>query len=688
MNSFVFENEYIKLQFEINNDKSIRLIYLGTHKNYLKCPSTFVEIETSENDHLGSHCFKQCNTPYGSNAKYISHKTQNNELVIVTSDKKIKVETHILLYKDCAGLTVYNIVENVSNVDVHLEYVSSFYLYGLGQKYNPIWDKMNVLFASNSWNTEAQVSKQSFTDANIFNGNNRLTMKKFVINNTGSWSTKEYLPVIGIENELEHQFILAQIENNGSWHIELGDNENAYYVSLSGPEMTDNQWHLLLKPNQAFTTVSASIVFDSDYESSVQQMTKLRRHLIDKKHPDYKLQPVIFNDFMHGTWDQSSEQLLKPYIDVASEVGADVFVVDAGWFSKTTGWGTYIGDYVEASENYPNGGLKGLFDYIRRKGLKAGLWFEIENIGINSDTAKNLSEECFIHLNGSRIIRNSRYCLNLTNSKAFEWAYNKLADAIEKYNLDYIKIDYNLDLGVGGDDDNTSLGEFLLRQNKALIKLIKKIHDKYPLLTIENCASGGQRLDYAMLRETQLASTSDLENYRLYPNITGNIYLACLPEQAGIWSYPVCNDNQKLDIDDEVVIYNMVNGLAGRLTLSSKLYLLNNEQLMIVKEGVKFAKQNAEFMKNALPVYPCGYTRFFEPSVVFGLLNEKKMLLYVFNSSDSEQQIFINLQKYKIKEFYQVYPKSNVVEISLKDNRLCVNFKKPYMGRIIELHLK
>jgi len=674
-----------KLIFEINDSNHIALTYIGKSENLLNKPSSIVEIETSEGDHLGSHCAKQCNTPFAKNAKYISHKQNDNELIIVTSDNIFEVETHFKFYDNVSGLSIYSKIHNITNNDVHLEYVSSFYLYGLGQKESPVYRDMNVYYASSSWHTECQWKKQSFIDANIFNGNDRLTMKRFIVGNVGSWSTKDYLPMLGIENIKQKQFLLMQIEHNGSWHFEIGDNENSYYVSVCGPTMNDAFWCQTLKPNEEFITVPVSISVGEDFEESVQEITKLRRYIVKTDHVDYKNQPVIFNDFMHGLWDLSSEELIKPLVNSAYEVGCDTFVLDAGWFAKGSGWTNYIGEYKEYSENFPNGGLRGLFDYIRSKGLKTGLWFEIENVGSLSAALKTMPEEFFMHINGHRVMKNSRYCLNLCNKGAFNWAYDKITSAIDKYDLDYIKVDYNLDLGPGNNDEDKFLGVGLLKHNQKVIELIRKIESNYPNLTIENCASGGQRLDYAMLKETQLVSSSDLENYYFYPYISGNMYTACLPEQAGIWAYPVCNDLKKFDITDEVVIFNMANGLTGRLTLSSKLYNLSNTQLELVKEAVKLAKELTEFRKKALPIYPNGFNRYFNDDVVTGLMDEERIILYVFNMTHNSNDIEIDLSKYNALSFKQIYPCNNQVEASLENGKMKIRFSSGLMGRVFEL---
>ena len=61
---------------------------------------------------------------------------------------------------------------------------------------------------------------------------------------------------------------------------------------------------------------------------------------------------------------------------------------------------------------------------------------------------------------------------------------------------------------------------------------------RYPDLVIENCGSGGGRMDYAMLSRLQLQSMTDQEDYLKLPAILVGASAAVLPEQLAIWSYP------------------------------------------------------------------------------------------------------------------------------------------------------
>ncbi len=73
-------------------------------------------------------------------------------------------------------------------------------------------------------------------------------------------------------------------------------------------------------------------------------------------------------------------------MDIAAEVGAELFMVDAGWYADAnTPWPDTSGDW-QAGNRLPND-LFPVFAYARSKGLLCGLWVEIESAGKASKLA-------------------------------------------------------------------------------------------------------------------------------------------------------------------------------------------------------------------------------------------------------------------------------------------------------------
>ena len=75
-------------------------------------------------------------------------------------------------------------------------------------------------------------------------------------------------------------------------------------------------------------------------------------------------------------------------------------------------------------------------------------------------------------------------------------------------------MDYNIEPGIGTELDADSVGAGLLAHERAYLAWLDSVFKKYPDLVIENCSSGGLRIDYALLSRYSIQSTSDQEDYQ------------------------------------------------------------------------------------------------------------------------------------------------------------------------------
>ena len=97
---------------------------------------------------------------------------------------------------------------------------------------------------------------------------------------------------------------------------------------------------------------------------------------------------------------------------------------------------------------------------------------------------------------------------------------------------------------------------------------------------IENCSSGGMRMEYSHLSRYSIQSVTDQTDYVKMACIACNCMTACTPEQAAIWSYPM------RDGDEEETIFNMVNAMLLRIHQSGHLAELSPARLQLVREGI------------------------------------------------------------------------------------------------------
>ena len=283
------------------------------------------------------------------------------------------------------------------------------------------------------------------------------------------------------------------------------------------------------------------------------------------------------------------------------------------------------------------------------------------------DLCNTSDKECFFVKNGEKIQAMGRYQLDFRNEKVKNYLFGVFRTLVEDYGVDYFKIDYNQCTGSGTEIASDSLGDGLLEHNRAYIAFLEELTRRYPSLMIESCASGGQRLDPVTLRMCQLVSVSDQTDYLKMAYIAANIGCGVLPEQAGIWCYPVALGMEaekalaltpsQVDarIGEEQIAVNMVNGLMGRMYLASFIQLLPPAKQDLVREGLAFYRRMREDKLHSSPYLPLGYASFRDPFIVSGLLCEGRIYLAVWDEVGGSS-IDIPLRGMRVKDICVGYP--------------------------------
>ena len=168
---------------------------------------------------------------------------------------------------------------------------------------------------------------------------------------------------------------------------------------------------------------------------------------------------------------------------------------------------------------------------------------------------------------GKRVWKNSRYLLDFRNPEVAHYLDRVVDRVVHDFAVGYFKFDYNVDSLQGTDLNADSPGQGLLEHNRALLAWLEGLLKRYPTLVIENCGSGGGRMDYAMLSRLQVQSATDQENYLKLPAIITGSSAAVLPEQMACWSYPLATS------DPEQASFNMVTAMLCRIHQSGRLVL-------------------------------------------------------------------------------------------------------------------
>lgn len=638
------------------------------------------------------------------------------KLVILQEDKEvthIRVETVMQFYDGSSVVRIYNTVKNTGEEMQTLEYLSSFCYTGLEKE--GLWtsdEKMKLAIPFNGWQKEMSIEMFPFGRLGLAQtqpGVYQRTSQVLEVTNTGNWSTKKYLPLGYVENEQAHTGLFWQIEHNGSWHYEIGDQNMHFYVCVSGPTEVQSHWFKNLAPGEEFTSVPVAVGVSGDsFEEAMGELTKYRR-MIRRPNQDNENLPVIFNDYMNCLFGDPTTEKEIPLIDAAAECGCEYYVIDAGWYAPGEWWDS-VGEWQECRERFPNG-IKEVTDYIREKGMIPGVWLELEVMGINCEKAKQAPDDWFFVRHGKRVYDRSRYQLDFRNPAVIAHANEVIDRVVNEYGVGYIKMDYNIEPGIGTELYAESVGQGMLEHEKAYLAWLDDVFRRYPDLVIENCSSGGLRIDYALLSRYSIQSTSDQEDYRNYATIAANAAAGVTPEQAAVWSYPMpmfaeygFSKPGYVENGIEEVIYNMVNVMMLRIHQSGHLAELSAERLDLVKEGIRIYKLIRGDIKKALPFWPLGLARNEDMWLCAGLKLEDKAYIAVWKRDIrgkydnrkpiKSERLRDNLLEIPLENLhfssheYEVkilYPELEQVPYAIVKEVLEVHFSKPVMARLFEV---
>ncbi len=616
---------------------------------------------------------------------------EGRKLELVTKDEETKVyiTSHFQFYDGISAIRTWQEIINRGEEKQTLTYLSSFTLTGV-EKEGILGadEKMRVGIPHNSWQRELQWKFYSLPQLGICQmqeGEKIRSSKAIGVSNTGNWSTKEYLPMGSLENTETGRTLVWQIEHNGSWHWEISDQTGHLYLQLSGPTEQQSHWYKKLQPGEIFVSVPAALAIANGFDEAMGELTDYRRR-IRRKNTDNEKLGVIFNDYMNCLWAEPTTEKELPLIKAAKEAGCEYYCIDAGWYDKGYWW-DHVGEWQPSIERFPKG-IKEVMDLIRENGMIPGLWLEIEVMGIRCKMVEKVPEDWFFVRHEKKIYDRSRYQLDFRNPQVRAYAEAVIDRVVGEYGVGYIKMDYNIEPGIGTELYADSVGDGLLEHERAYLKWVDQLFEKYPELIIENCSSGGLRMDYAMLQRHSIQSTSDQEDYRYYASIAANAPTGVTPEQAAVWSYPL------RDGDEEETVFNMVNAMLLRIHQSGNLADLSPARKRLVQEGISCYKKIRQDIGRARPFWPLGLSAMKDAWSCLGLKCDQRLYLAVWKLQAEEDTIQLPLTGFQGWEmdtelFYPPAEEAGLSACQYKWNRktgiLSVSLQGTFRARVFQL---
>jgi alpha-galactosidase len=645
-NRLTWGHSSLQLEFEWSDDSAVALSTVTTRgeaRLFIAKGLPLVEVLTVAEGH-SSASSRLVHTVAGEQLRYVSHDASERsglhrlDLRLARSNPALEVVLTLTSHESASAFSAQVSVSN--RAEAHrqvLRSVTSFSTYLGSAERDGDESDWQLTYGRGDWLAEGRWQTEPLRELlpsieAVLTGNN--PRGRFVAASRGAWSTSGDQP-IAILSSLANQRAWAwEIQHNGGWRWEVGEDNADFYFAASGPTDQDHQWTAILEPGQSFTTVPVTIAISSDITEVVGELTTHRR-LSRRAHDDNRAMPPVYNDYMNTINGDPTTEKLVPLIEAAAAVGAKVFCIDAGWYDDNHDWWDSVGEWVPSTTRFTSG-LGAVIERIRNSGMVPGLWIEPEVIGVKSSVAALLPDAAFLSRNGQRVVEQGRYHLDLRSPAAISHLDSVVDRLVSELGIGYFKLDYNIDPGAGTDTNADSVGAGLLAHNRAHLAWIDSVLDRHPLLVLENCASGAMRMDFAMLSRLQLQSTSDQQDPLLYPPIAASAPISMVPEQAANWAYP------QPTMTDEEIAFTLATTVLGRFYLSGWIDQMSDHQRAIVREALELNTALSDGIRRSTPFWPLGLPAWDSRQVALGLAIETSRYVTIWNRSEEGQELILD----------------------------------------------
>lgn len=310
----------------------------------------------------------------------------------------------------------------------------------------------------------------------------------------------------GASSPFRNPFTVLKDNQSGEFYgfniIYSGNHKTSVEVSSMGVTrvnvgINDFCFEYELNAGESFLTPQAVMVRgESKAEITAQMHAFVTGHILPERFLN-KPRPIVYNNW-EGTYFGFDNDKLTVLAERAAQAGAELFVLDDGWFGKRDDDRSGLGDWF-VNEKKLKGGLKVIADKVHSLGLKFGLWFEPEMVNPDSELYRQHPEWAMQVPQKTPLETRNQLMLDLCNPAVVSYIKERLGYFIETAGLDYIKWDFNRFVTDPYSSCVKNAGEYDYRYYAAFYDILQYLTDKYPQVLIEGCASGGARFDLGVL---------------------------------------------------------------------------------------------------------------------------------------------------------------------------------------------
>ncbi len=260
------------------------------------------------------------------------------------------------------------------------------------------------------------------------------------------------------------------------------------------------KFEFILGCKDKFTAPEAVLSYSSEgFAVMTHQFHDIFRENACKSKYMKQRRPVLVNNWEATRFDFNGDKIVDIAIE-GKKLGADLFVLDDGWFGKRNSDSAGLGDWTVNREKM-GGELSDVIKRVNDAGLMFGLWFEPEMINEDSDLYRNHPDWVLKIPGRNPALCRNQLVLDITRPDVREYLIKSINDILDNNNIEYVKWDFNRYLTDVYSllADSRHQGEVFHRFVLGFYNLLDSIILTHPDILFEGCSGGGGRFDGAML---------------------------------------------------------------------------------------------------------------------------------------------------------------------------------------------
>ena len=319
-------------------------------------------------------------------------------------------------------------------------------------------------------------------------------------------SSAQWMPWLGIDFP-EGDGVEIAVGWSGAWRADAALANGAFSFS-AGMVKT----HFRLLPGETLRQPSVLVFTRKRGVSPRAMQTLVHRFMLDEKCPrdaqGRLIKPIL--PITAGGGNKTPAMMHK-IIDwsVVNKMPFDCFWVDAGWNGPAhmpdlisncgNMWYRFVGDWCFNPTVHPDGSLAKVADAAHAAGMRMLLWVEPERcVGEPPTPLFSEHRDWLLPAKDEQVRDKSQFNVDLGNPAAREWVTETISRLVRENKLDIYRQDFNLNtlpLWQGNDAPDRQ-GVTEAKYIAGLYAFWDALRARFPHLLVENCASGGRRLDF------------------------------------------------------------------------------------------------------------------------------------------------------------------------------------------------